>query len=386
MYKSKLLVLTIAIIVIGCKEKSNKTNNDLTDNNVNYDKSLKVVDSLSIEIDNEISFMYNNTQIIKRNDETIALIGDLNNNGFFEINLEQEKLGEKYYYNATGPNGLGSNRNGNFFYYHNADTIFVFGKQSKKIFLTNSELEIKNVYDLPSIANFELGELIVSTTRPVKYNNKEKTLSFVTYPTTAAKITNSAEDPISVSFSIEKKTLLKSEITYSKTNQKNNHPIYVMPTVLFLNDKEIVLFPFDSKFYFNDGNGWNTKDFKSDYINSYTPMEGDLSKMRQYDVEGSYNFYLLSNDQDEYIYLISEIGIPFINNNTGEKNLYEEKPFSVMVFDKNLNKISENKFPGGIYKTLNAFVANGGLYLSKNNPINSEFEENKYKYDFLKVL
>lgn len=383
MYKTRILLFITTILIIGCKEKSD--GNKII-SNTNYDQSLNIVDSLTIEIDNEISFMYNNTQILERDGELIAMIGDLNNNGFFEINLETASLGQKYYYNSTGPNGLGSNRNGNYFYYHNADTIFIFGKQAKKIFLTNSKSEIQEVYDLPPIANFELGELIVSTTRPVKFNNKQKTLSFVTYPTTAAKISNSSEDPISLTFNIEEKTLTKSEITYSKTNKKNNHPIYVMPTVLFLKNKEIVLFPFDSKFYINDGNGWETKNFKSDYIDTFTPMEGDLSEMRKYDVEGSYNFYLLSSEEDNYIFLISEIGIPYINNNTGENNLYEEKPFTVMVFDKNLNKISENKFPGGKYKTLNSFVAKDALYLSKNNPINSDFEESKYKYDILKVL
>lgn len=64
-----------------------------------------------------------------------------------------------------------------------------------------------------------------------------------------------------------------------------------------------------------------------------------------------------------------------LRNNPGE--------FVIMVFDKDLQLLGENIFGGSKYLPLNAFVGKNGLYMSLNNPDNSNNEEDRMAFEYL---
>ena len=55
--------------------------------------------------------------------------------------------------------------------------------------------------------------------------------------------------------------------------------------------------------------------------------------------------------------------------------------FSIIVLDKDFNKLKEVAFPGGIYNIYRVFVGNRGFYLPKNNVMNAELVEDTLSID-----
>jgi hypothetical protein len=55
--------------------------------------------------------------------------------------------------------------------------------------------------------------------------------------------------------------------------------------------------------------------------------------------------------------------------------------FSIIVLDKDFNKLNEVAFPGSIYNVYRVFVGNRGFYLPKNNVMNAELVEDTLSID-----
>jgi len=60
-------------------------------------------------------------------------------------------------------------------------------------------------------------------------------------------------------------------------------------------------------------------------------------------------------------------------------------PFVVMVFDENLNLITERLFEGETYWPDNSFVGEKGLYLSINHPDNPENKEDQMSFELIEL-
>lgn len=65
--------------------------------------------------------------------------------------------------------------------------------------------------------------------------------------------------------------------------------------------------------------------------------------------------------------------------------IFVEKPFSIIILNKDFEKIGETEFPKNTYYTLDSFVGRDGLYLSLNHPDNPNINEDKIKYQLLKL-
>lgn len=347
-----------------------------------YKLKLNLSDSIKIRIDDSMAYRYISHQVIENDSTTILLIGDLNNNGFSMVDIDNEKLVKKISFEVTGPDGLGTSSGGRNFYYHNKDSIFIFNQRGKIIFLTDIDNSIKKRFNLNDFQQNEIGEIIVESRFMPTFNNG--ILSFCLYPVIPPyRNPNISNEPVYAEFNIENNTLKKGLFTYQNSHQTNKHPTYHYPSRVSNSSHYIFSNPFDNFFTLVDIKSGEIlkKEFKSEYVKEYTPMLMILDKMREFDVTSTVNSTLLFNSQISQFYLIIELGIPFIDPNTGKQNQYEQKPFSVLVFDKDFNKLTEQRFEGGKYLVQNTFVGPKGLYLSKNNPLNPDFNENYYKYD-----
>ncbi len=70
------------------------------------------------------------------------------------------------------------------------------------------------------------------------------------------------------------------------------------------------------------------------------------------------------------------------------KELYDKtnepftiSPLSIVVLDKNLNKLAEKKLEGGIYYYNEYFVTPEGLWINKNSPHNENFDDDYLRFD-----
>ena len=64
-----------------------------------------------------------------------------------------------------------------------------------------------------------------------------------------------------------------------------------------------------------------------------------------------------------------------------DDNVYFGREAIVLEYDANFNKISETIFEGGIYDFHGLFFSDQGMHLPRNNPLNTEVNENYIKID-----
>ena len=58
-------------------------------------------------------------------------------------------------------------------------------------------------------------------------------------------------------------------------------------------------------------------------------------------------------------------------------------PFSIQLFDENLDLVSETAFPAGQYHPFSYFITEKGLYLSTNHPLNPDNQEDQMRFQLL---
>tara|TARA_R110002020_G_scaffold253804_1_gene467432 strand:- start:929 stop:1360 length:432 start_codon:yes stop_codon:yes gene_type:complete len=61
-------------------------------------------------------------------------------------------------------------------------------------------------------------------------------------------------------------------------------------------------------------------------------------------------------------------------------------PFSIQIFDKNLNLTSETAFEANYYHPFDYFITEEGLYLSINHPLNPENTEDQMTFELLEFV
>ncbi len=371
----------LIIIVFSCK-KDESSSIEVTNNNLKRTSTcnLKNVNSISFEIDNSMSYRFISHQVFTEDSKYYLAVGDLNTNGISILSFKDKRVIKKIEFKATGPDGIASVKAGRNFYYHNKDSIFIFNQSKRSIYLTNDRADVYQKYSL--IENKKnLGEVIVENRfMPTFYNN---ILNLCVYPIVPPYKNKSKKfKSIYVDYNILDKKIDTGKLTYKYSDQNNRHPIYHYPSRVDDSLRLIFLHPFKSelKVYDKYKDTLYTKSFNHPYVDKYTPFLESFDKMKRFDVESTLNNVLLFNKKQQLYYVITELGIPFVNPNNGEENAYEEKPFSVIVFDKNLQAIAHKKFKGGQYFIQNSFAGLEGLYLNTNNPYNPNFNENTYSY------
>lgn len=77
------------------------------------------------------------------------------------------------------------------------------------------------------------------------------------------------------------------------------------------------------------------------------------------------------------------IALPVSGNPDGQGNFQNVQPLSLMVLDHNFGVIGEKMFPGRKYDSLDFFVTEEGLWLSRSNEEAEDFDENRLFYDLI---
>ncbi|UAM98036.1 DUF4221 domain-containing protein [Polaribacter litorisediminis] len=127
--------------------------------------------------------------------------------------------------------------------------------------------------------------------------------------------------------------------------------------------------------------------FKSKFINtnvkngcssSFEEMMSNLLTQHRYKS-------IIYNKYENLYYLITILPVKRESlNNTKPSN--QLSPFSISILNSDLVKISETKFTGSVYNYYDYFLTKKGLWMSKNNELNEEFNENKLVFSLLKIV
>ena len=370
---NRIIALIIILFFIACDNEQKKPSK-----NSNF--RLEFVKRDSIKTDSTLrplyfrsQYLWNSNKLVHSNGPDKLVVLDLNNNKI-EKTINFKKDGED--------NVNKANLN---FYYHNKDSIFLISNQ-KKFYRTNDEAEIVNSFRFDSISDLsnEFGEPMVSmgTSNAVFRNSK---LSFITYPQSPENMNKSVDDPVFATLDLKNKKLNESGLRYSYSVQydKLQHPYFIEPLATKNNNDDlIILFKTDNHFIVIEDNEIKNKiGFKSDYFFEYPKMKG-REEIPTFPIESFSNQKLLFDQVNEKYYLFISHYMDYKNSTTGNVNTTYHKPFSILIFDDNFNKILERKFKGEKYNMHMSFISKNGLYLSLNNVENDvDFEDDFFKYE-----
>ena len=153
-------------------------------------------------------------------------------------------------------------------------------------------------------------------------------------------------------------------------------------------DKFVYSFAADGNLYVFDPDTDTTETYYagSRYIDLIEPMEDwSYEADRKYVFEtANYGAIIYDVYRDLY-YRIVKHAIPEYDETTGAINSYYDKPFSIIILNKDFQILGETKFPGEIYNFNNFFLTEEGLYMSNSNDKNPDLNENELSYALFKV-
>lgn len=371
------LILLLLSFFISCN--SNNSNKRQT-----YGYEFRYVRNANLELDSSISPFFTDSQYLPSDEKIIAKNGK---NTILVLDLKRDSIEKQIIYNNEGVDDVNGS-SGNF-YYHNKDSIFLLGANSRTYYLTNDNAEVLKSIKLQDVVKDvqPLGQPLINMSSSSALYQSEL-LTFVTYPTTANDIGKSLHDPVYVNFNIETTEIEKGRVSYKFNATKNliQYPFHIHPLLSRNHKNEKVLVFRNNNIILTGENDsiFDQKKFKSDYFDEYTKMKS-TNEMATYRLESFSNEKLLYNPQTGYSYLFISHAIDVVNSVNGKKNNPFSKPFSVVVFDKNFEKILEEKFPGDKYNLNASFISNDYLYLSLNNPENQSFDEDFFRFELYEL-
>ncbi|WP_111671572.1 DUF4221 family protein [Algoriphagus litoralis] len=154
--------------------------------------------------------------------------------------------------------------------------------------------------------------------------------------------------------------------------------------------KKFVSFIGDHRLYSTGQNSeaWTVIDAKSQFLDNQMPKipkDVDSRGMSEYAFSKSRYESLV---YDSFRKVFYRFGYPPVVFETDEElRALRTSPsaFVVMVFDKELQLLTETKFEAGTYFPTNFFVGEKGLYLSLSHPNNPEIKEDEMAFELIKL-
>jgi hypothetical protein len=369
----KKLIPLLLIILISCEKKQLSENEYQENNSVNYNNKieLEVGKQLKLEIDPSMRYMTNSiSTFLNDGEEIISYLGS-DSQTIVTFNSESGKLLNKILIENEGPNGVGNIGYASAHYHHSPDSIFLYNRQTSPLYLINSRGEIIQKYkvtDYSGATNFPVPNS--STMSPIHFWKNNLLLS--------CGIQNYEEDFTGYP-SLLKLDLKNGQIDYLSTLPKiyaeafwGAYFKYDPSITLNLDTEEVIIsYPIDHNVYVvNLINGKQEKHFiGSEYFQEIAPYQVDptfFTTRNPNERDEKENIHAFSTSEyrgiiyDHWRNLFYRVALirPSI-----ERVLAGDKKFSfsIVVFDKDFQKIGETSFTTDTYDPSSIFLTRDGL-------------------------
>lgn len=310
-----------------------------------------------------------------------------NTNSLQIFDLSNQVLEKELVFEREGADGF----EWSYFHVHALDSIFLFPPFGKQFVLTDTSGIIKSRirFELPTGYStiFPHNSYYVS---PPAVNGKELFVK-VRADGRFSEFSQEKLDTIALAAAINLETgaarLLPQGFPgdYLSLGQKQ-----LEYSVHYQNGKTVVSFMGDHRLYQSttEASTWESKEGKSQFLDESMPT---FSK----DVDGrGFNEYAFAKSRyeslvyDSFRQVFYRFAYPTITFETDEElRALRNSPgaFVVMVFDENLNFLTETKFEAGTYYPTNFFVSEKGLFISLSHPDNPEIKEDEMTFELIKL-
>ncbi|WP_075349254.1 DUF4221 family protein [Algoriphagus marinus] len=354
-------------------------------------ESLQLVSSgtfLTFDLDDSTANISTGLQYFK-GDEEYLFNANWETNSLQSYSLKDGKMVKNLVFDREGPNGVGDVFG---FYVQSMDSIFLFNPPfTSRINLVNSEGKIlqRIDYQIPEGGGSAFVHNAFMISPPVVTGN----LLAVNhrFPANIREMTSEELSTNTFGYQID---LSSGETTYF------NHffPVdYLKSGIKSIDfsraqgkDKVVYSLHGDHQLYYSSAFDLPLRSIAA----SSSYLDENLSSIQPGGSPEEFQRYAFASSRygsilyDSYRNVYYRFAFPTLTDITSEE-IRELRnapgPFAVMVFDKDLNLITERFFDGGSYWPDNSFVGEKGLYLSINHPDNPQNKEDQMSFELLEL-
>lgn len=279
------------------------------------------------------------------------------------------------------------------FHVHTMDSIFVFPFGGTEFSLVDANGDVINRFKYPLPGNHTSGFVHnISYVSPPVIRGKEIFLK--TMPSIVSNYREMTNEMLAKShlvFKLDLDSLMPQLLPqhYPADYLSNGFKRFEFSSAQG-NGKIVYSFFGDHHLYWAEdyGSSLEKVEGKSSYLKDVLPLfpiEGTFLESQKYSTASARYENLIYDVYREVFY---RFAYPELEVNTEEELRALRSnpgPFVVMVFDQDLKLLGEKYFEGGKYLPMNAFVGKKGLYISTNNPDNSENKENQMEFEVFEI-
>jgi hypothetical protein len=320
-------------------------------------------------------------------DKPYLVNANWNTNSLQIFDLSNQVLEKEIVFEREGSEGF----EWSYFHVHTLDSIFLFPPFGKQIVLTDTSGVIKKRirFELPegysnlfphnsyyvSPPQVIRKELIVKTRAEGRMTEFTQTQLDTLVLEAAINLETGAVRMLPFGFPRDYLNAGSKQLEYSIVN---------------MSEKKFVSFMGDHRLYSlgQNSEAWTVIDAKSQFLDEQMPTipkDVDSRGFSEYAFAKS-RYESLVFDTFRKVYY--RFAYPTIQVETDEElRSLRNSPgaFVVMVFDENLNFLTERKFEAGTYYPTNFFVGEKGLYISRSHPDNPEIQEDEMAFELIKL-
>jgi hypothetical protein len=389
------IIITSLIFIISCDTKINKDKfyteaSSLKRSDLSC--TLNAIDTISFEISDITNPIQPSLEYKKIGETDYNII--LTNEKileFYPIHGEQTKIDIEI--ENEGPNSISNIKD---FYVHNFDSIFfISGAGNQKVIqLLNKDSEVVSKWNLNEILESKYEKYWLSSfdCYQFSFNSQKEELYFYIYngPITEKETQLTFEQ---VAFNI-RKNQVQFFGSLPKQFIKNSFYPYFGICSNIIDGKIINFYPniHDISMYSSDSLKLEktiyAKSKFSDNLFIGEEMIGNdpnMTEEKKFLIQNDAYLKLISDKNGDFIYRFVKLGQePILQN--GKIRDFFDMQFAVQVFDKDLNLILEKEFSE--YDEMyffQSFAIKNKLYISYNNPLNKNFNENKFQYAVFEI-
>jgi hypothetical protein len=373
-----LLCFAIYLITAACslKQKNEYPNNLVFSNN-----------KIEIPIDDSTNYISNCLfPHIADGKRYLAYLNQMNNEIHF-YDIDSRSLSKKIKLNRDGPDGVGLIYG---FDVINFDSIYVVSS-NRVLYLINSTAKVLNKIQYMTVENPRIGMIqlfSVLNSRLVFKQNK-----IIAYSGLVGDWLKMNQDFLNSQFiEIEIDGTLDSikqiPMTYPADYLQNGSKPMDASRV-FAENRFVYSFTADPYIYITeDHKSIIRKIAKSDYIDEVKPIPKNINiaQYERYILETGLYGSIVYDKYRQVYYRFCDIGTEIEEVENINKSVRNRIKQSIIILDKDFNKIGETILPEKKFRLNNYFVLEEGLYVSNNTSYNMEIDENKLSFTLFKFI
>ncbi|TKG91988.1 DUF4221 domain-containing protein [Puteibacter caeruleilacunae] len=298
------------------------------------------------------------------------------------FNIDSSKLIKTIRLESVGPNGVGGMVRG--FEVVNFDSIYITSAFIRRLFIVNSDAKVIGAINYEDFKQDYLVADVVSRSfgnKRIKFKNGKIYMPFYPgYDEGNYKTVNPEDlrclavvDPV-------KRNIKPLNVGFPSDYWDSNfYPLFY--SFFMYKDKFYLDYSCDDRIRVScDTENWETYTVSSKYID----VKKIYRKQHGWGVNPNYFCFVADPYRNVFYRFVMHEQSQIQDRNIQELTRYPHK-FSIMILDEEMNVLGETLFPIDTYDMHGYFINKDGLYLSRSNPYNPNYDVDKLEFELIKL-